>query len=100
MKKNKKTYALFAQSFGKYVWGTYCGQKALLIAINLADPLKFLPLELPSGGRGGVGVQQTREPITRSSQTLTRVLKKKKGDGGLIKKTSRGAMLVFLHCYL
>ena len=62
------------------------------MAINLADSLKFLPLEPP-----GVGEQQTREAITRSSQTLTRVLgkKKKKERGDVIKKTSKGTMLVF-----
>lgn len=44
------------------------------------------PWNFRVGGVAGVGEQQTREPITRSSQTLTRVLKKKKEMGMWLRK--------------
>ena len=48
-------------------------------------------------GGGGTANKGTHNKVISDTD---KGLKKKKGDGGLIKKTSRGAMLVFLHCYL
>lgn len=82
----KTLHTRFAQSFGKYVWGI-CYVQGPAQAINLADPLRFQPLEPPSVW-GGVGEgQQTREPINKVISDTDKCLKENE-TGGRDKKMS------------
>lgn len=65
------------------------------MSINLADSLKFFPLELPGGGRSGGGGTANKGTHNKVISDTDKGLKKKKEMGDVIKKTSRGAMFFF-----